>query len=110
MNILVVDDEPSILQLLGSYLRRNGHTVLTAATGAEAFATLGSAFEVAVVDLTLPDMSGVEVATAVLSRTSARVILASGYAVEPDVLPAVYRSRVRILRKPFMPKAMLELL
>ncbi|WP_406288900.1 SpoIIE family protein phosphatase [Embleya sp. NBC_00896] len=65
--VLVVDDTPSSLHLIGSWLRRAGHTVIEAATGAEGLAIARAAAEegdgmgVAIVDVRLPDMSGFEV-------------------------------------------------
>lgn len=59
---LVVDDEESILQLVSMALRYEGWDVETATTGAEALEKVAS-FEpdVAVLDIMLPDMDGVEV-------------------------------------------------
>ena len=111
MTILVVDDEPAILQLLASYLTRNGHTVQTADTGKAALALVKpDTFDFALVDLTLPDISGMDVATGILKQTSATVILASGYQIDSSMVPAEFRPRVKILHKPFMPKTVLELI
>lgn len=107
MHILVVDDEPAIGQLLASYLSRNGHTVKSAETGEAALELIAEPFDLAVVDFSLPDMNGMEVATEYLERTSARVILASGYDIGMDLVPAAFRPRVRSIRKPFMPRAIL---
>jgi DNA-binding response OmpR family regulator len=115
MNILVVDDEPQILQLLESYLRRNGHSVQTAANGMSTLALLDSGslsagIQVAVIDFSLPDVSGAEVGLEILKRTAATVVFASGYAIEPNLMPEAFQPRVRVLRKPFMPKAILDVL
>jgi CheY-like chemotaxis protein len=108
MQILLVDDEPSIVQLLTSYLTRHGHSVRSAATGQGALDLLDDMFELAVVDFTLPDISGLEVAIEILKRSPAKVVIASGYEVDQTLVPAEYRPRVRALRKPFMPKAILD--
>ncbi|RIH87169.1 response regulator transcription factor [Calidithermus roseus] len=59
--VLLVDDDPSIHEVLGAYLRQEGHEVLEARDGAEALARLGSA-DVLILDLMLPRVGGLEVA------------------------------------------------
>ncbi len=60
--ILIVDDEESIRELLGAVCQREGHQVTLAATGQEALRALAiQPFQLAVVDLRLPDMHGLEI-------------------------------------------------
>jgi DNA-binding response OmpR family regulator len=60
--ILVVDDTPASRYISSSWLRRNGHQVIEAATGADALATLARwPVDLVVLDVGLPDMSGFEV-------------------------------------------------
>ncbi|MGI5241322.1 SpoIIE family protein phosphatase [Dactylosporangium sp. CA-139066] len=64
-DILVVDDSPSKRYVITSWLRRDGHRVTEAATGAEALALLHDAAtptELVVLDVRLPDIDGFEVA------------------------------------------------
>lgn len=62
LKVLVVDDEPSITQLLAMALRYDGWQVETAATGAEAIAKERSfAPDVMVLDIMLPDFDGMQV-------------------------------------------------
>jgi DNA-binding response OmpR family regulator len=58
--LLLVDDDEAKRYVLATWLRRAGHTVSEAATGAEALSQVGSA-ELVVLDVHLPDMSGFEV-------------------------------------------------
>ena len=59
MRILVVDDQPELLDLLARSLRGDGHTVDTATTAATALTRLGEAApDVLVLDVALPDGSG----------------------------------------------------
>ena len=115
MQLFLVDDEPSLLQLLGQYLTRQGHTVETAATVAQAKERLSRqprpAFDYAVVDWTLPDGTGLEVGLDLLrGDEKLRLIFASGYPLDLSVVPDNFRERVRILQKPFLPRALVELL
>ena len=60
--LLVVDDEPSIRELLSASLRFAGFKVLAAADGHEALAhQAGARIDLAVLDIMLPDMDGFEV-------------------------------------------------
>ncbi len=60
-SVLLVDDDPAIREILGAYLRREGHRVLEAATGAEALEKAGEA-DLVVLDLMLPELDGWQVA------------------------------------------------
>jgi two-component system, NtrC family, response regulator PilR len=72
--ILLVDDEPSIRQLLSYRLRREGYEVLLAENGRQAIALLESgSVDVLVSDIRMPDMSGIDV-------------LRAAKALDPDVL------------------------
>src|SRR5438093_13738516 len=61
--VLVVDDEPNLVEVVSMALRFQGFTVETAATGREALAAV-SAFKphLMVLDVMLPDMEGFDVA------------------------------------------------
>lgn len=63
--VLVVDDDPDLLTLVGLQLRQHGHRVLTAASGPEALALVAEkgAPEVAVLDVAMPEMNGLELLT-----------------------------------------------
>jgi CheY-like chemotaxis protein len=60
--VLVVDDNEASRYIAGSWLRRGGHRVVEAASGAEALAALARwPVELVVLDVGLPDMSGFDV-------------------------------------------------
>jgi DNA-binding response OmpR family regulator len=60
--ILVVDDEPHILEVVRAYLARDGHDVVTAADGTAALElALGDAPDLVVLDVMLPGRSGFDV-------------------------------------------------
>ncbi len=61
-SILVVDDEPDLLELLEHHLRSAGHDVRTAATGEDALAEVARKRpDLVLLDVVLPDISGTEV-------------------------------------------------
>ncbi len=80
--ILVVDDDPDLLTLIGIQLRQHGHRVITAASGTEALEIVAEKGcpDVAVLDVAMPEMNGHELLK--LLRT-----LDGG-----EVLPAIFLS------------------
>ena len=82
--VLLVDDDLAKRYVLGTWLRRAGHSVEEAGTGAEALAKVGAA-EIVLLDVNLPDMTGFEVCRIIKTdpRTAAiPVIQVSATAVE----------------------------
>ncbi|CAA9433682.1 MAG: hypothetical protein AVDCRST_MAG01-01-3098, partial [uncultured Rubrobacteraceae bacterium] len=60
--VLIVDDEPNIREVVGLYLRRDGHAVVSAADGEEALELFRSSSpDLVVLDLMLPKLNGLEV-------------------------------------------------
>lgn len=60
--VLAVDDQPTNLRLLDAVLSPRGHKVLTAQSGAEALALLGTEdVDVVLLDIVMPEMDGYEV-------------------------------------------------
>jgi len=69
MRVLVVEDEPKMARLLGRGLQEEGLATDVAGTGAEALWYAESAhYDVIVLDLLLPDMSGLEVCKALRAK------------------------------------------
>jgi two-component system, cell cycle response regulator CpdR len=113
VRIFLVDDESSLLQLLSQYLARTGHETISAGSVMEAKSLLSNAealgaLDAAVIDLSLPDGSGEEIASALIDQhPGVRIIVATGYAYEP---PSSLRGKVAVLQKPFLPRALLNVL
>ena len=68
--ILVVEDEPGILNLVGQVLDEEGYDVTRAANGAVALEVISAAaaFDLAVIDMWMPVLNGWELAAALLER------------------------------------------
>jgi signal transduction histidine kinase len=59
LKVLIVDDEPSVLEVVSCYLRCDGHAVATAASGREALEKFRrNRFDLVVLDRVMPEMSG----------------------------------------------------
>ncbi|MCG6956006.1 MAG: response regulator transcription factor [Gemmatimonadetes bacterium] len=64
MRVLLVEDDPRLSDSVAAYLRRDGFSVDTAATGSAALRQAGvESYDVVVLDLKLPDVDGLEVCT-----------------------------------------------
>jgi PAS domain S-box-containing protein len=92
--LLVVDDETAVLRVLAEQLQRLGYRVRTSTDPEEALETFSDdpdEFDLAITDLQMPGMSGVELAARFMSvRADLPVLLITGnrLAVEPHVLRA----------------------
>ena len=100
LTVLVVDDDPLVLENTAAMLEDLGHRVIEARSGQEALALLGraGALDLVITDQAMPAMTGTQLLRAIAAaRPELRAILASGYAEIPaDEGPAVPR-----LNKPF---------
>lgn len=90
--ILVVDDEPSIRELLRRICLHEGYDAVTAASGQEALAALRQGpLALALVDLRLPDMDGIEVLRAARGLdANLLVIILTGYADLKSAVEAMH--------------------
>lgn len=114
--VMVLDDNDTKRYIIGSWLRRAGHTVVEAADGTEGLALLAGAAdgelpELAVVDVRLPDMSGFEVCEQIKAdpRTaSLPVIHISATAIEvSDRAQGLHRGADAYLTEPIAPDELL---
>jgi len=103
MNVLLVDDEPTILRELGEFLRELNHTVVTARNGEEAIARLDrDPVEVIISDVRMPVLSGTGLLQYVSQRfPSVVVILMTGYQDLDSAVAAVRYGAYDFIRKPF---------
>ncbi|MCA1791271.1 MAG: response regulator [Thioalkalivibrio sp.] len=103
--ILLVDDEPVLLQMTEKILRRLGHDVTAAPNGAAALDVLASAAEaidLVITDLTMPTMGGAELIRRIRqTRPDLPVILTSGFADTPEGRSLGSAEGVSFLAKPF---------
>jgi DNA-binding response OmpR family regulator len=101
--ILVVDDEQSMRDFLGSVLEQEGYATRLVGDGDAALAELrAGGIQVVVMDMRMPGMSGYELLCRVREEwPSAGVIIISGYPSEEAVIRAMSLGAVRFLVKPF---------
>jgi DNA-binding response OmpR family regulator len=86
-SVLLVEDEENLASLVRAYLEQEGYTVLWAGTGAEALKTLETEpVRLVVLDLTLPDIDGLEVCRRIRKRSQVPVVMLTARDEEPDRL------------------------
>jgi len=100
--ILVVDDDESLRKMLSGILRIKGYEVATAETGAEAMVEAERAFvNVALIDLKLPDMSGIEVLGRIkLATPLTEAIILTAHASLDTAVEATNKGAFSYLLKP----------
>ena len=103
--VLVVDDEPKILQLARDYLEHAGFRVETAGTGTAAVAGVRTRKpDLVVLDLGLPEMDGLDVTRAVRRDSSVPIIMLTARGEEADKLVGLELGADDYVTKPFSPK------
>ena len=103
--ILVVDDEPMVLNAAADMLGRLGYTVRKASGGHEAvriFEQDHSGIDLVILDLIMPDMSGGEVYDRLMQiDEKVKVLLSSGYSIEGKAAEILERGCEDFIQKPF---------
>jgi len=103
--VLVVDDEPKIVQIARDYLEHAGFAVLTALDGAAALATArGAQPDLVVLDLGLPGIDGLDVCRALRKESNVPIIMLTARDQEADKLVGLELGADDYITKPFSPK------
>jgi DNA-binding response OmpR family regulator len=103
--ILVVDDEPKIVQLARDYLEHAGFTVASASDGREALASFRARSpDLIVLDLGLPLVDGLDVARAVRKSSNVPIVMLTGRGDEADRVAGLELGADDYVTKPFSPK------
>lgn len=109
--ILVVDDEPDIVELISYNLQQQGHTVLTASDGAQALELAKARLpDLVVLDVMMPKITGIEVAKRLRaqSETAAMpIIMLTAKSAEADELEGLGVGADDYITKPFSMQVLL---
>ncbi|AXC13014.1 DNA-binding heavy metal response regulator [Acidisarcina polymorpha] len=103
MRILVIEDEPRMLQLLRRGLSEHGHDVMVAVDGPQALkVTLDHEFDVVLLDVGLPGLSGYDVAQVLRERKySASILMLTAFNKEDEIVRGLNLGADDYLTKPF---------
>lgn len=102
-NILLVDDDVSILLLVSDVLEENGMNVVTARSGEEAVRLMeGQSFDLILLDIMMKGLSGLDVCRKIHSRVSCPILFLSAKDSVKDIVAGLDLGADDYLTKPFV--------
>ena len=105
---LVVDDEAKILEVVKSYLERDGFLVLTAQTGLEALEIARTRpVSLVILDLMLPDLPGEKVCARIRESSDVPIIMMTAKSDEESVVAGLGLGADDYVAKPFSPRELM---
>ncbi len=110
--ILVVDDDTDFLTIITRILEKKGFGIRTAPSAAEALARLNEQFfNVAILDISLPDADGTELLSTVLSQQPDIVaIMLTGHSSVQNAIKSLNRGAFAYLEKPLDPENLISVI
>ena len=103
--ILLVEDEPSVGELVRGYLQRDGYRVLWVRSGEDALVELDRhQIRLVILDIGLPGMDGFDVCRAMRNRSSVPILMLTARDEEPDRVIGLEVGADDYLTKPFSPR------
>lgn len=107
-HVLLVDDDTALTELIGEYLTETGLTVSSASSGEQAQEMLAeSEYDIAVLDIMMPGMSGLELLPIIRARWSMPVIMLTGRGEDIDRILGLEMGADDYLSKPCNPRELL---
>jgi len=104
-NILIVDDEPSIIELAKLYLEQEGYHVEGVSSGREALNTYQAAQpDLIVLDLMLPDIDGFEICRQIRAVSGVPILMLTARKEDVDKIIGLELGADDYLTKPFNPR------
>lgn len=108
INILVVDDEKTIVDIIEVYLKKEGYNVFTASNGNEALEIFNDKrIDLIILDLMLPDISGEEICRKIKDQIDIPIIMLTAKVNEEDVLNGFKQGADDYVIKPFSVKQLI---
>jgi DNA-binding response OmpR family regulator len=103
--ILVVDDEPNLVNTVRAYLEDSGYGVVTASNGRDAlFASRHERPDLIILDLMMPEMDGWEAARLIRRESSVPIIMLTARVEDADKVAGLEMGADDYLTKPFNPR------
>jgi CheY-like chemotaxis protein len=100
--VLVIDDDPSVREVVSYLLASFGYDCQTAADGARGLARFDEGgWDIVITDLAMPGMSGWEVAEAIRRRSSTVPIVLITGLIDPEVVGRASERGLPVVPKPF---------
>ena len=103
--VVVIDDEPSVQDVVRGYLEKDGYLVYVAGNGREGLALAERTKPgLVVLDLMLPDVAGEEICREIRSRSDVPILMLTAKAAEDDRVGGLALGADDYLTKPFSPR------
>jgi DNA-binding response OmpR family regulator len=103
--VLVVDDDPTVREVVVSYLRAGGHRVTDVGDGESALAAMRTGrADLVVLDLMLPGIDGLEVCRRIRGAGEVPVIMLTALGAETDRVMGLEMGADDYVTKPFSPR------
>jgi DNA-binding response OmpR family regulator len=99
--ILIVDDEPDIVQLLKDYFELQGYLVMTAKNGTEALGKIPGKPDIILLDINMPDINGLEVCRRIRMHVSCPIVFLTAKVTEQDMVNGLMIGGDDYIMKPF---------
>ncbi len=108
-HILIVDDEPSVVEVVSLYLKRDGFEVSEAADGEQALTIIDRETpNLVILDIMLPKVDGLSVVRQVRTRTDIPIILLTARSEEMDRVVGLEIGADDYVVKPFSPRELVS--
>ena len=103
--VVVIDDDPSVQEVVRAYLEKDGYLVYVAGTGGDGLAIAQRVGPgLIVLDLMLPDRSGEDICREIRSRSDVPVLMLTAKASEDERVAGLALGADDYLTKPFSPR------
>lgn len=104
-SILIVDDEPNIIELTTLYLERDGFKVESVGTGKDALTRWESSSpDLIILDLMLPDIDGFEICRQIRAKNNTPILMLTARKEDVDKIVGLELGADDYLTKPFNPR------
>jgi DNA-binding response OmpR family regulator len=104
-NVLLVEDEPSVGELIRSYLTRDGYNVIWVRSGEDAMVELDRhQIRIVILDVGLPGMDGFDVCREIRGRSQVPILMVTARDEEPDKVVGLEVGADDYVTKPFSPR------
>lgn len=108
MNILVADDELSMLKIIEAYLKKENFNVLTASDGEEALEKFyENKIDLAILDWMMPNIDGIEVCKRIKEKSDTKVMMLTAKGQVDDEIDALNIGADDYMKKPFDPRLLI---
>nr|UWI50630.1 response regulator transcription factor [Clostridioides difficile] len=108
MNILIADDEVSMIKILCAYFKKEGFNVFTAKNGEEALNVFyENKIDLAILDWMMPVIDGIETCKEIKENSNTKVLMLTAKSQSEDEIEALNIGADEYIKKPFDPRVLI---